>query len=187
MYHVYTKARSGPSSADAAALQALYGVRQADPYEGSAGNDATARATPLSLLSSLSLLNGATNNAPVVAQGDITTLNDRDTYSFNAAPNASTPFDVTLKAQGVSLLNAKVTVLDALAQPVASAVALDPLNNDLAITIGNPVPGGLFRAGRDRPPERLRDRRISPVRARRYRAIRSAATCWEAIPSPRQR
>ena len=144
MYPVASTARTGPSAVDATSLQSLYGLRAPDPYEGASGNETTGTATPISFLDPVSLLLGELANGPVVAQGDITTHGDRDTYTFNSAPINSSPFDVVLKTQGVSLLEAKVTVLDALAQPIASAIAIDPLHNDLKVTVSNPSPGARY-------------------------------------------
>lgn len=146
MYPVDITPRVGLSVADATSLQTLYGVRQSDPYEGPSGNDAIGNATSLSLLDPLALLISGTSNGPVIANGDITSLDDRDTYSFNAAPSFSRPFDVIVKARGISLLTAKLTVLDALAQPVASTSTFDPIHNDLDVKVSNPTPGARYYA-----------------------------------------
>ena len=146
MYPVNETTHTELSVADATSLQTLYGVRQSDPYEGPSGNDSIGNATSLSLLDPLALLMSGTSNGPVIANGDITSLNDRDTYAFNAAPWFSRPFDVIVKARGISLLTAKVTVLDALAQPIASTATFDPLHNDLDVTVSNPTPGARYYA-----------------------------------------
>ncbi len=146
MYPVNETTFTGLSTADSTSLQTLYGVRQSDPYEGATGNDSIGTATSLSLLDPLALLRSGTSNGPVIANGDISSLQDRDTYTFNAAPWSSRPFDVIVKAQGISLLTAKVTVMDALAQPIASTATFDPIHNDLDITVSNPTPGARYYA-----------------------------------------
>ena len=146
MYPVNKTTHTGLSVTDAASLQTMYGVRQSDPYEGLTGNDSIGNATSLSLLDPYTLSVGGTSNGPVIANGDISSLHDRDTYVFNAPPWFSRPFDVIVKAQGISLLTAKLTVLDALAQPVASTATFDPIHNDLDVTVSNPTPGACYYA-----------------------------------------
>src|SRR5439155_3824771 len=64
MYEYYQGARTGLSAEDVASIQALYGTRQPDAYEGPGGNDTLATAT--------------TYAGPVAA--DLTTTTDVDNY-----------------------------------------------------------------------------------------------------------
>jgi hypothetical protein len=123
MFELYQGLRSGLSAADIAELQELYGARQDDAYEGPSGNGTLANAYALGNVIALS--------------ADITRLGDADFYTFVTPSSASgaTGLTVTLQAGGISLLTAKVTVYDANGNAVASAVAADPLSNNLSITL----------------------------------------------------
>src|SRR5215469_15470605 len=63
------------TSADIAALQALYGVRSLDPHEGSNGNDTINTATQMQFPG------GYTGTTPLVAYGDIGSNQDADVFS----------------------------------------------------------------------------------------------------------
>lgn len=118
--------RTGLSASDLAAIQALYGVRSADPYEGSAGNGTTGAAFNL------------TQNGNLTAiSADLTQVGDADVYRFTTPAGASgiTGLKVNLEVAGISLLTAKVSVLDAAGQVVATGVATDPLSNNVSVTL----------------------------------------------------
>ena len=140
MYPTYKGPRDGPSPADAAALQTLYGVRQPDPYEGPTGNDTFATATPLTGLDPSTLPGGS------AARADVSSLTDKDVYAFNASPGSTGPLAVVVRASGISLLTARVTVYDAQGHPIASAAASDPLHNDVTVTIPSAAPGARYYA-----------------------------------------
>jgi len=116
---------AGLNAADIAALQALYGVRSDDPYEGSAGNDTPATAFDL------------TQNGNLTAiSADITRVGDVDVYRFTTPSTpAISGLTVNLQAAGISLLTARVTVLDADGNVVASAVTTDPTSNNLSVSL----------------------------------------------------
>ncbi len=120
MYEWYRGARAGLSAADIASIQALYGSRQADPYEGASGNDTRATATRY--------LSGVT--------ADLTTTGDVDTFKFTAGL-LSNSVTVNLRAAGLSLLTAKVELLDASGRVLASRAANDPTANDITLSLGN--------------------------------------------------
>ena len=61
-----------------------------------------------------------------------------DVYRFTTPPSSNiTGLTVNLQAAGISLLTARVTVLDAMGNAVASAVTTDPLSNDLTVSLEN--------------------------------------------------
>ena len=105
MYEQYLGLRAGLSAGDVADLQAAYGVRQADGYEGAGGNGTLATATPL-------------NGSPVqsgnvlAATADITTTADVDCYSF-VVPTGVSAAKVRLYTSGVSLLVSQLEQLRA--------------------------------------------------------------------------
>lgn len=115
---------SALSAADVAALRALYGARADDVYEGATGNGTTATATSFANLTALS--------------ADVTRATDVDVYRLTTpASTGTTGLTVNLKASGVSLLTSRLTVLNAQGNVVASTVTVDPLNNNLSITVPN--------------------------------------------------
>jgi Matrixin len=77
MYTQYSGVRTGLHSSDVAEIQALYGVRVADQFEGVYGNNITGRATDLGGV--------PTHDTIQLAFGDLTTSTDRDVYSFLTA------------------------------------------------------------------------------------------------------
>ncbi len=131
MFETYQGIRSGLAASDVAMLLALYGVRQADRYEGPAGNDTPGTATRLSLLTD------GDGSLGVAADGDVRTLQDRDYFRFQA-PLTLGPLVISLQTSGLSLLTSKVAVYDSAFRAVGSAAASDPLHNDLTITVASP-------------------------------------------------
>src|SRR4029078_2706840 len=82
----------------------------------------------------------------LVATGDLTTMADVDYYKFTAPALTSTLSNVTvrLKAAGLSLLTAKVTVYDSAGRVVASRAGTDATNNDLTLTFRPGLLGGSY-------------------------------------------
>ena len=119
MFENYLGARTGLSAADIASVQALYGARLADAYEGAAGNNSRATATRYSEALDADLSFG-----------------DSDYFRFNTPlllPNTT----ITLEAEGRSLLTARLTVFDSAGRVVATSSAQDALNNDLTLKLTN--------------------------------------------------
>jgi Matrixin len=118
MYETYSGVRTGLTTGDVSSIQSLYGVRQRDSYEGAAGNDTQATATPLT--------------GPVEA--DISTTSDADWYSFTVPAGVGTW--VRLKAAGVSLLAPRVEVYNAAGELLAAGQSADPQDNDVNVQVG---------------------------------------------------
>ena len=125
------------TSADVAAMQVLYGVRQADVFDAAGTNDSIATATPLDLTSSAGAL------ATSTIQADITSTGDADVYRF-VVPGSARSLNVDLAAAGISLLLSRVTVLNSAGQIVSSAAAADPLHNNISLSLNNPVAGDTY-------------------------------------------
>src|SRR5262245_13980688 len=145
MYEQYRGPRTALDDSDIADIQTLYGTRGPDRFEGTTGNDVTALATRLRFITGLSQLgaSGGTALSPLVAAGDVTTLNDVDVYSVRV-PFGVRGFSASLRTSGISLLTARLTVLDAGGRVVASAVATDPTSGDLTVSIPNARQGALY-------------------------------------------
>ncbi len=120
MYTYYQGTETALAPEDMTAIQSLYGVRKADLYEGKNGNGTPATATPLA------------TGTPITA--DLTTTSDVDVYKFSTGLVAS-GFTVQLDAAGLSLLTAKVDVLNSQGKVIASTSTLDPANNDLTLSV----------------------------------------------------
>src|SRR5262249_7879287 len=114
------------SAGDRASVQALYGPRRADGYEGAGGNDTLDRATRLGWVTDS---NGLLS---LSADADLTTRTDRDVYRVSA-PSLTGGLVVALERAGLSLLTPRVTVYDALGRTVASAVSTDPTGGNLVL------------------------------------------------------
>jgi hypothetical protein len=128
MYANYTGPRAGPSAADVANLQGLYGART-----GTDGNNSFATATPLLPLANSNL------SLTLAAAGAVNALTDKDFYSVTT-PLDLGGLDVTLHTTGLSLLAGKVTVYDSTGRVVGSAVRTDPLAADLTLHIAQVNP-----------------------------------------------
>jgi hypothetical protein len=138
-YGVWT----GLNAVDVAAIQAMYGVRAPDAYEGANGDDTVATAYDLTA-----------NGNRTAVNADLSQIGDADYYSFTTPAAGATGLTVQLKASGISLLTGRLTVLDAAGNVVGSAATTDPTNNDLAIPLPNYQPATTYRvkvegAGRD--------------------------------------
>lgn len=119
MYEFYRGTRAGLSAGDVASIRGLYGARPADAFEGTAGNGTLQTATrywqPL--------------------DADLTTAQDVDVYKVTTGL-LTTGLKVNLGAAGLSLVTAKVELLNASGNVVASALTTDPTDNDVTLTAG---------------------------------------------------
>jgi hypothetical protein len=159
MFETFMNPRTGPSTSDVANFQSLYGSRQGDVLEGGTNNDTFATATPLTYLSLASLAGSmppsvdsygtifggglSLTNAAMSKVADISSLTDKDVYQVTA-PTGGGPLCAALHVEGISLLDAKVTVFDAAGNVLASASASDPTANDLTVTVASTVPGATY-------------------------------------------
>jgi hypothetical protein len=130
MHRFYNATRTDLAAEDVARIQALYGVRAADGYEGAGGNETLATASPFRLPE------GYKGETPLVAFGDITTQADVDFYSFTSPDDGNDDQNdrsatIRLQTAGASLLAPKLTVLDrdgrVLSQRTSTSVTGDVL------------------------------------------------------------
>ncbi len=124
---------SALSADEIATLQALYGARTGDTFEGSSGNGTLATAS--------NLPKDPTAAGRFVAGADLTTAGDVDFFKFKATTATAT---VTLQAKGLSLLQARVSVYDSAGKLVASGSAADLFNNDVTLRLTGLKAGGTY-------------------------------------------
>jgi hypothetical protein len=145
MYADYIGPRTAPSAADVANIRSLYGARTPDRFDAAQPNNTQSSATPVSLLSSVNLLQGqdlTTGVSPYVIAGDLTTASDVDYYRVSTLSLLSVT--VSLRTSGISLLKAKVTLYNSSGKAIGSATATDPRTGDLTFTAGTLLPLGTF-------------------------------------------
>jgi Matrixin len=124
MYEDYSLPRTGLSNGDKADIKALYGGdRTGDAFEGTGGNETIGTATTYS--GSL--------------EADLTNAADVDVYRYTA--DSSDPRWFKVRAKGLSLVAAKVEVLDANGQVMASGEATSPLQNNVSVFTDQLVAG----------------------------------------------
>jgi hypothetical protein len=85
-------------------------------------------------------------SSQLLATADLTTQSDVDYYKFSVPALTATLSSVAvrLKASGISLLTASVTVYNSAGMVVASSVSNDPLNNDLTVRFRPGLLGGTY-------------------------------------------
>jgi hypothetical protein len=130
-YGRYTGVRSGLSTTDVTDIQAMYGARQNDGFEGLFGNSTIETATPLT-----STLTSGIYIA--FADASIASLSDVDTYKVSTLGNTST-VQVRLNTAGVSLFTGTVEVYNSAKQLVATKSITTPTQGDISMSfVANP-------------------------------------------------
>jgi hypothetical protein len=115
MYEYYTGANGSLSTSDIAAIQSLYGAR-----------------TPNT--TSNTIATAVNYTGPVYAQ--LNSSSDANYYKFTT-PLLTTGTTIHLQAEGLSLLDATVSVYNSAGKLVTSTTATDPTNNDLTLQLNN--------------------------------------------------
>ncbi|MBI3406954.1 MAG: matrixin family metalloprotease [Planctomycetes bacterium] len=128
----YSGLMTGLSASDIAHIQALYGARSADRFEGAAGNDQMKAASTLSLLSQSDGVLG------LRVEADITSIDDVDYHKFTLPLNPASTV-VTLQTSGLSLLTPRLTVYDASGRVVGTSVGANP-GQDLTVSLNQLKP-----------------------------------------------
>src|SRR5204863_5845311 len=118
--------RSGLSLGDIVGIQGLYGARTPDSYEGALGNETIATATTYA----------------GTLEADLTTAADVDVYRFTATSADARWFRI--KAAGLSLVAAKLDILDSTGTVVGTSQATNPLQNDVTVYMPQLVPGATY-------------------------------------------
>jgi hypothetical protein len=130
MYHDITSLPAAPSSADIAALQALYGRGPNDPNEAGASDNTFQTATPIQYPGSSN-----TSSTPLVAFGSLTAVGDADVFSLVVPRTEEGGLAVTVQTAGISLLEPSLTVYDASGNVLAQAQSTNILGDTLTVTL----------------------------------------------------
>lgn len=117
----YLGKRTGLSASDIEIIRSYYGgARQADAFDRLSANGVRALASLI------------TASGDFTLTGDLTNSTDADWYSFRV-PTGGKTLDVRLATAGLSLLTAKLAVVDANGNEVAGAVSTDPTTGMLRV------------------------------------------------------
>ena len=126
------------TSADIAALQALYGTRAPDPHEGSNGNDTIGTAT------TIPFPGGYTGTTPLVAYGDISTNKDADVFAIRPPSGYHGAITVRLQSAGISLLAPHLSVLDAKGHVLADAQSQSDMGDVVTLHLNQSDPNATY-------------------------------------------
>lgn len=123
---------------DVAAIRALYGPRGGDPYEGPAGNETPATASPLPAPA------GYDGTTPLFLYADVSSPGDSDVYSIRAPGDEAGPMTVRLQTSGVSLLEPRLTVYDPAGRVLADLAGRGEAGDTLRYTLPRLEPGATY-------------------------------------------
>jgi hypothetical protein len=137
MHTDYIGPRAGLGPTDIDAIRSLYGSRDADSWEGQAGNDSIETAAELGSVSTSAQISSIRIDA------ELTKIGDLDHYRFNAQ-DAVGAVTVRVRTAGHSLLVPRVSVINAAGELVAAGEAQSPLDGDVELLIQRPRGGGSF-------------------------------------------
>jgi hypothetical protein len=156
MFEFYNRdQRTGPNglnTGDSAAIQSLYGLPSSVEIQDDAPNHSLATAEDLleegfEEFAAHAVYPGTTPNEGSLTlytvDSTVLTPGETDYFRYQATCNAPN-FTVSLQTSGISLLDAKLTVLDAAGNVVQSTVAADPMHGNLSIRIANANAGAVY-------------------------------------------
>lgn len=134
MFTQYNTTRTELSPEDIARIQALYGARAPDSYEGSTNNNTRARASDFLPPTEYK------GETPLVAFGDITTTGDVDFYRFTSPDDGNDDqhdrsVTIRLQTAGTSLLTPKLTILDSTGRVLAARTSTRITGDTLQVRV----------------------------------------------------
>jgi|GEM_PF-2671011 len=135
MFQIADRVRTGPNATDIAAIQALYGPRLADGFEGESGNNSLATAARPQPVEEI-----------IAIEADLTTSSDVDVYSFRPDDLDGGAFLASVRSSGLSLLVPSIEILDASGAVIASQSTSRPGAGDLALRLTGLVEGDTYYA-----------------------------------------
>jgi hypothetical protein len=162
MFEFYNRdQRNGPNGLNATditgipgtpGMQSLYGPPSSVEIQDDAPNHSLATAEDLleegfEEFAAHAVYPGTTPNEGsltlLTVDSTVLTPGEMDYFRYQATLDAPN-FTVSLQTSGISLLDAKLTVLDAVGNLVQSTVALDPMHGNLSIRIANANAGAVY-------------------------------------------
>jgi hypothetical protein len=136
MCQTYYGPVSGLSASDITAIQALYGARTPDAYQGTTGN-------------------GTLATAAVMAQPEIAAAigaaNSTEYFQYTVPTYADSTLTVTVQTAGISLLTPGLSVYTASGQLISTSFAADPFSGTASITLNNVLRGTVLYFEVDSP------------------------------------
>jgi hypothetical protein len=129
MHHTYLGPKGQLTSSDIDQIRGLYGGPRQDPYEQQS-NDSLMASTAIEGLSPTSESRMAT------VRGSLNSIEDVDYYRFSPEPDHN-EVTVRLRASGISLVKAQLSVLDAYGEVLDQTEADSIFENDLSLEIGS--------------------------------------------------
>lgn len=132
MFGTYQGPLGTLTATDIAAIRRIYGARR-DVFEPVA-NNTRATATAITYPA------GFTGQQPVIVRGSLDSQTDVDFYRFRALAGQE-KVTVRLMASGVSLLKAKLEILDDRGQVISDAKVDSVFDNNLRLEVGSLIPG----------------------------------------------
>jgi hypothetical protein len=137
MYGSYTGVKNGLSSDDIAGIQAIYGARTGDAYNGT--NNSIATAANINSSISTSTLSA------LVPDLNLRTTSTVEDFTFQAPAGTGGTMTVQVQSQGLSLLTPKVTVYAADGATVlGSASGLNQYGTTLTVTVSGVAAGQTY-------------------------------------------
>ncbi len=124
MFEHFRSVQTGLKAPDIADIQQLYGTRHADAFDALATNDTRDAASLVS----------PNRSGEIELVADLTHAADVDYYRIDV-PAGAASMTVDLTAAGVSLLVARLSIIDANGQVVTSSAASDPRDNDVELSL----------------------------------------------------
>ena len=126
------------SASDIAAIRALYGSRAPDANEGSNGNDSIDRATRVHDPA------GYQGFTPLVGYGDISTFSDVDMFEVHNLNAYTGPISFRLQTSGVSMLAARMVVMNGNGTILATATGSGDAGSVLTVSLPHSIADGKY-------------------------------------------
>lgn len=132
---------AGPTAADIAALQAIYGSRRLDVHDSAQRNETIQRATRIRHAEAIDGYTGAT---PLATYGDVQNANDKDVYELPVLPGYSGALTIELVTRGISELAGRLTVMDRDGVMLGQILTAGNLGDKVSMHLSSVNPGKLY-------------------------------------------
>ncbi|HMB07561.1 MAG TPA: matrixin family metalloprotease, partial [Isosphaeraceae bacterium] len=130
--------RDSLAPSDIAAVQALYGPRDDDPFEGPGRDDTFQTAAPMPEPA------GYDGTTPLLIYANLSSLKDVDFYTVTAPDGYEGPLTIRLQTAGVSLLAPRLTVYDAAGHVLGDLSSATDVGDTLQVHLPRVEPGATY-------------------------------------------